>query len=92
MNRSNFGSRSGVIVNACGDHGIWLDSGELRRLFEWKKAGGMLLHEQRQLETAQEKAKREKEKAAENQLYLLKDEKDEHGFRFLLDGILSRLF
>ncbi len=92
MNRSNFGSRSGVIVNACGDHGIWLDSGELRRLFEWKKAGGTLLHEQRQLEAAREKAKKEKEKAAEAQFYLLKDEKDERGFGSLLDKILSRLF
>lgn len=44
MNRVNFGARSGVIVDQCKD-GIWLDNGELRRLLEWRKAGGQLLHE-----------------------------------------------
>ena len=43
MNRVNFGARSGVIVDRCRDHGIWLDGGELRHLLEWVKAGGELL-------------------------------------------------
>lgn len=90
MNRSNFGSRSGVIVNACGDHGIWLDSGELRRLFEWKKAGGTLLHEQRQLEAAREKDKKEREKAADAQFYLIQN-KEENGMGSLLEGLFSWL-
>ena len=47
MNRVAFGSRSGVVVDRCRDHGIWLEGGELRRLMEWKKAGGQVL-EQRQ--------------------------------------------
>ncbi len=46
MNRINFGSRSGVIVDKCRDHGIWVDGGELRQLMEWIKAGGQLLHHQ----------------------------------------------
>jgi Zn-finger nucleic acid-binding protein len=46
MNRVNFGQRSGVVVDKCIIHGIWLDSGELIHLLEWKKAGGQLLHEQ----------------------------------------------
>ena len=33
MNRVNFGARSGVIVDRCKDHGVWLDGGELRPLF-----------------------------------------------------------
>jgi Zn-finger nucleic acid-binding protein len=50
MNRINFGSRSGVIVDKCRDHGIWVDGGELRQLMEWIKAGGQLLHHQVQRE------------------------------------------
>lgn len=50
MNRTNFGNRSGVIADQCGSHGIWLDSGELRRLFEWRKAGGELLHHRKEQE------------------------------------------
>lgn len=58
MNRVNFGARSGVIVDRCRDHGVWLDGGELRRLLEWAKAGGRLLdlekREQRLKEQAEE--------------------------------------
>jgi Zn-finger nucleic acid-binding protein len=46
MNRVNFGHRSGVVVDQCLIHGIWLDNGELTHLMEWKKAGGQLLHQQ----------------------------------------------
>lgn len=47
MRRVNFGARSGVVVDRCRNHGVWLDGGELKRLLEWKKSGGQLLHEQR---------------------------------------------
>jgi len=46
MNRVNFGRRSGVVVDCCRNHGVWLDGGELRRLMEWKKAGGQVLDRQ----------------------------------------------
>lgn len=45
MNRINFGYRSGVIVDSCKSHGVWLDNGEITHLMEWRKAGGQLLHE-----------------------------------------------
>lgn len=48
MNRINFGARSGVVVDRCKEHGVWLDAGELRRLYEWMKAGGKLLDQERQ--------------------------------------------
>ena len=50
MNRVNFGTNSGVIVDRCKDHGVWLDGGELRQLFEWMKAGGKLLQQEREAE------------------------------------------
>lgn len=40
MQRTNYKAVSGVIVDRCLRHGIWLDGGELRQIFEWKKAGG----------------------------------------------------
>jgi len=58
MNRVNFGVRSGVVVDRCREHGIWLDGGELRRLCAWMKAGGKLLSQERQ-----EQLKRDQEQA-----------------------------
>ncbi|MBF0328951.1 MAG: zf-TFIIB domain-containing protein [Nitrospirae bacterium] len=48
MNRVNYGAKSGVILDSCKAHGVWLDSGELRHLFEWVKLGGRLLEKERQ--------------------------------------------
>ncbi|MGZ8137391.1 MAG: TFIIB-type zinc ribbon-containing protein [Methylococcaceae bacterium] len=47
MNRNAYGYRSGVIIDRCKNHGVWLDSGEITHLLEWKKAGGQLLQERR---------------------------------------------
>lgn len=47
MNRKNFAAMSGVVVDQCKEHGVWLDNGELIHLMEWKKAGGQLLAEQK---------------------------------------------
>ncbi len=40
MQRVNYKAVSGVIIDQCSQHGIWLDGGELHQLFEWKKVGG----------------------------------------------------
>lgn len=32
MNRKNFGDRSGIVVDVCKAHGVWLDRGELDAL------------------------------------------------------------
>lgn len=61
MNRVNFGTKSGVVVNRCRDHGVWLDGGDLRHLFEWMKAGGKLLGQEREDQQRKE-AEREKER------------------------------
>ncbi len=47
MNRVNFGSSSGVVIDQCRAHGVWLDNGELIHLMEWRRAGGQLLAEKR---------------------------------------------
>lgn len=52
MHRQNFGERSGVVVDRCKPHGVWLDSGEFRRIAEWIKAGGQILAGRIQAEQA----------------------------------------
>ena len=60
MNRKSFGARSGVIVDTCKEHGVWLDGGELGRLLKWSKAGGKIHSERRaeQKRRQEEQAKR----------------------------------
>ncbi len=53
MGHRNFGGRSGVIVDRCGTHGVWLQGSQLRRLAEWWRAGGRHLHQQDERERAQ---------------------------------------
>ncbi len=41
MNRRNFGKISGVIIDRCGRHGVWLDSGELEKIQHFIADGGL---------------------------------------------------
>jgi len=43
MQRLNYEEYSGVIIDRCRNHGVWLDGGELKNIMLWKKAGGELL-------------------------------------------------
>jgi len=50
MSHRNFGGSSGVIIDRCGTHGVWVQGGELRRIMEWWAAGGKHLHQQHEQE------------------------------------------
>jgi len=41
MNRVNFASYSGVVVDVCREHGTWFDRDELRRVIEFIRGGGL---------------------------------------------------
>ena len=41
MVRQNYGKRSGVIVDICGDHGAWFDAEELNRILQWVREAGL---------------------------------------------------
>jgi len=41
MQRKNFGKRSGVIVDWCGEHGVWLDADELESIATFISRGGL---------------------------------------------------
>jgi Zn-finger nucleic acid-binding protein len=40
MNRSNYGGGSGVIVDVCGPHGVFLDRGEPTKIVDFIEKGG----------------------------------------------------
>jgi hypothetical protein len=41
MQRRNFGSRSGVVVDWCGSHGTWLDPHEMEDIAAFVLEGGL---------------------------------------------------
>jgi Zn-finger nucleic acid-binding protein len=41
MNRTIYARKSGVITNVCRKHGIWLDRGQLPRIIEFVRTGGL---------------------------------------------------
>lgn len=41
MNRKNFGRFSGVVVDVCQKHGVWLDRNEIERVIEFVESGGL---------------------------------------------------
>jgi Zn-finger nucleic acid-binding protein len=46
MHRRNFGKRSGIVIDACKEHGFWFDAAELDAILQWIRDGG----EQRSLQ------------------------------------------
>lgn len=42
MNRKNFGGTSGIIVDICAVHGTFFDPGELPRVLEFVRRGGLM--------------------------------------------------
>lgn len=55
MNRSAFSKQSGVITDVCGQHGVWLDRDELRRIVEFVRAGGLTRARKREIEELERK-------------------------------------
>lgn len=68
MNRTNFGKASGIILDVCRGHGTFLDPGEIGRVVEFIRHGGLdqararekeaLIEEQRRLRSLEAQATR----------------------------------
>jgi Zn-finger nucleic acid-binding protein len=64
MNRQNFAHSSGIVLDVCATHGVWLDRGELERVLGFVSGGGLarartrererLIEEQRRLTALQQ--------------------------------------
>jgi Zn-finger nucleic acid-binding protein len=48
MNRTNFAHSSGVVLDVCKTHGVWLDRGELQRVLGFIESGGLTLARERE--------------------------------------------
>jgi Zn-finger nucleic acid-binding protein len=58
MMRRNYGGSSGIIVDVCREHGVWLDHAELERVIAFIRAGGLLAARRREMETLRADAER----------------------------------
>jgi Zn-finger nucleic acid-binding protein len=58
MNRSNFARSSGVILDVCKAHGVWLDRGELQRVIHFVESGGLTVAREREREELIEEQRR----------------------------------
>lgn len=58
MNRSNFARSSGVILDVCRAHGVWLDRGELLRVLGFIESGGLTVAREREREELVEEQRR----------------------------------
>jgi len=50
MIRKNYGRISGVIIDECANHGVWLDSGELEKIRHFILDGGLEKEQFREIE------------------------------------------
>jgi Zn-finger nucleic acid-binding protein len=57
MNRLNYGRVSGVIIDACKDHGIWFEADSLRRILDWVHRGGAEVTARAEKQIRQEEAR-----------------------------------
>ena len=58
MLRRNYAGSSGVVIDACREHGVWLDADELERILQFVRAGGLDHARQRQIERLREQETR----------------------------------
>lgn len=58
MQRRNFGHSSGVIIDVCKKHGVWLDHRELERILDFVRSGGLQREREREVARMEARAER----------------------------------
>jgi Zn-finger nucleic acid-binding protein len=59
MTRKNFGGSSGVLIDVCRFHGVWLDHRELERALDFVQRGGLSRERERRAREARERREKE---------------------------------
>jgi Zn-finger nucleic acid-binding protein len=67
MNRFNYARHSGVIVDACRDHGVWFDADGLPQILQWARSGGLAGAQQEDADDAARQQRREAAKRLADQ-------------------------
>lgn len=62
MTPRNFGGHSGVVFDVCEEHGVWLDHGELERILEFTRRGGLVESRRREVARLEKAVKRARER------------------------------
>jgi Zn-finger nucleic acid-binding protein len=68
MLRKNFGGTSGVVVDLCKHHGVWLDHRELARVLAYVRGGGLVRAREREVARLEREAERARASAQAPQL------------------------
>ena len=63
MVKQNYAHTSGVVIDVCGRHGIWLEADALPRIGEWIQAGGLIRVNQQLMQDESEREPRQKSEA-----------------------------
>lgn len=91
MTRQNYGHGSGVVIDVCGRHGVWLDADKLPRILQWIDDGGLVRTNQEAAQRLDQEQAQERAQAAaeatliEKNIYpgqLSRDAADAEGFAF----------
>jgi Zn-finger nucleic acid-binding protein len=69
MSRRNFGGGSGVIVDVCGKHGVWLDHSELEKVLAFARGGGLERARQREVERLRREAQDARDRRYESSAF-----------------------
>lgn len=64
MLRKNFGGTSGVVIDLCKEHGVWLDHRELGRILAYVRGGGLVRAREREVARLEREAERARHSAA----------------------------
>ena len=89
MNRHNFGRVSGVIIDTCRDHGVWLDNQELARIIQFIQTGG--LERTHELEQREQEERRSESTRRTQVMVFPACEAPIHPRPHQLDSVLSHL-
>lgn len=63
MNRLNYSKCSGVIIDRCIEHGVWLDGGELEKIYHFVNSGGIEHAKRKEVEELERRKRRLQDQA-----------------------------
>ncbi len=94
MNQKNFAGCSGILIDSCKSHGVWLDRQELQKIVNFIKDGGLQKAREMELERLKAEQKRLKDmKHEQNQTPILTSERtsflDSNEDSVLIDDVFA---
>jgi len=95
MNRSNFARSSGVIVDLCKEHGVWLDAGELPKIIDFINNGGLARTREKEKISLDEERQKIRDERRELEMYEMRSGNypaRTSGLELSVSGVIKALF